>query len=140
MPFSWERSPGMPKDIEKSGLFAESPLPPKLPPMASSGESACDNDDDDKLVDDNNDDEDNNSTDCDDDTDADDDEVLSSDVIDDNFSISKSIDIVDSMNLWVRGLEHEGLEMVESRGNHWLLLTQFLQRRKCIRGSFFCLS
>nr|DAD27518.1 TPA_asm: hypothetical protein HUJ06_028986 [Nelumbo nucifera] len=32
IPFSWERSLGMPKDdIEKSDLLAESPPPPKLP-------------------------------------------------------------------------------------------------------------
>nr|DAD47493.1 TPA_asm: hypothetical protein HUJ06_017430 [Nelumbo nucifera] len=107
IPFSWER------------LLAESPPPPKLPPgrWRPPAKVACD-DDDDKLVDDNNDDEDDNSTDCDDNTDADDDEVLLSDVIDNNSSLSESIDIVDCMNLGVHALELEGLEMVESRGNH----------------------
>ncbi|XP_010251942.1 PREDICTED: uncharacterized protein LOC104593672 [Nelumbo nucifera] len=141
IPFSWERSPGMPKDIEKSGLLAESPPPPKLPSgrWRPPAKVACDDDDDDdKLVDDNNDDEDDNSTDCDDDTDTDDDEVLSSDVIDDNFSLSESIDIVDGMNLGVRGLEHEGLEMVESRGNHSpsFIICPFLPAADALASSY----
>nr|DAD22570.1 TPA_asm: hypothetical protein HUJ06_024033 [Nelumbo nucifera] len=129
----------MPNDIEKSGLLAENPPPPKLPPgrWRPLTKVAC-GDDDDKLVDDNNDDEDDNSTDCDDNTDADDDEVLSSDVIDDNFSLSESIDIVGSINLGVRGLEHEGLEMVESRGNHSpsFIICHFLPAADALASSY----
>nr|DAD30654.1 TPA_asm: hypothetical protein HUJ06_009505 [Nelumbo nucifera] len=47
IPFSWERSPGMPKNIEKSGLLAESPPPPKLSPgrWRPPAKVACDDDD-----------------------------------------------------------------------------------------------
>ncbi|KAK9289354.1 hypothetical protein L1049_007509 [Liquidambar formosana] len=124
VPFSWELAPGKPKDMQRSDIVDENPLPPKLPPSrwhlskeVTDGYEDCNqiHDRDNGCDGDVDDDDDGGGGGGGGGGDNDDDDDVFSDAVD-IFSLAESIDIVETGEK-VHGLDGLSLEKVQSSGN-----------------------